>query len=266
MSICASACLPLRTCAAVLVLALSTGATARSAIVVGPGGDLQAAINGATGGDVITLTAGVTYTGNFLLPTHGGSGVVTIRTKPDDRLPAPGQRVSPQDAPRLARLQSGNSGPALQTAPGARGWRLELLEFGPKPGVVAHFRAAQFYDMLRGRMGSKDLREKYMALTRAEMEKAVAALKPQERYYADARIRLVDYLAGEGKGEQAEKLCREAIDQKTAQEIYLRRRLAMLTGAPASSSAAAMARVEPPAPNTGRDTAGWVERRSAGTD
>jgi len=134
MSICASACLPLRTCAAVLVLALSTGATARSAIVVGPGGDLQAAINGATGGDVITLTAGVTYTGNFLLPTHGGSGVVTIRTKPDDRLPAPGQRVSPQDAPRLARLQSGNSGPALQTAPGARGWRLELLEFGPNAG------------------------------------------------------------------------------------------------------------------------------------
>src|SRR5207237_3086959 len=99
---------------------------------------------------------------------------------------------------------------------------------GQDDNGLLHFRAAQFYDMLRGRMGSKDLREKYMALTRAEMEKAVAALKPQERFYADARIRLVDYLAGEGKSEQAEKLCREAIDQKTPQEIYLRRRLAML--------------------------------------
>jgi hypothetical protein len=77
------------------------------------------------------LTPGATYSGNFVLPVHGGSGVVTIRTRPDDQLPAPGQRMTPQDAPRLAKLRSGNSGPALRTAPGARGWRLELLEFGP---------------------------------------------------------------------------------------------------------------------------------------
>lgn len=127
----ASASVQLRLFAAVIVLALSAGAASRSAIVVGPGGDLQAAINGAVAGDVITLTPGATYTGNFVLPVHGGSGVVTIRTRSDDRLPGPGKRVRPEDAPRLAKLQSGNSGPALRTAPGARGWRLELLEFGP---------------------------------------------------------------------------------------------------------------------------------------
>lgn len=116
------------------MLMLSGGAAARGTISVGPGGDLQAAINGAAAGDVIILTPGATYTGNFVLPARSGSGVVTIRTRADDQLPRPGERVSPEDAPRLAKLQSGNSGPALRTAPGARGWRLELLEFGPNAG------------------------------------------------------------------------------------------------------------------------------------
>jgi hypothetical protein len=126
-----SASFRFRLLAALFPLALSTGASARSTITVAPGGDLQAAINGASGGDVINLTAGATYTGNFVLPVHGGNGVITIRTRPDDQLPRPGERVSPQDAPRLAKVQSDNAGPALRTAPGARGWRLELLEFGP---------------------------------------------------------------------------------------------------------------------------------------
>jgi hypothetical protein len=117
--------------ASAALLALTAGIAARTTVVVPPGGDLQAAINGASGGDVITLAPGATYTGNFVLPRHDGDGVVTIRTRADDRLPGPGQRVSPQDAPALAKLQSGNSGPALRTQTGARGWRLELLEFGP---------------------------------------------------------------------------------------------------------------------------------------
>jgi len=117
--------------ASVSLLALTSGIGARSTIAVPPGGNLQAAINSASGGDVITLAPGATYTGNFVLPRHGGDGVVTIRTRPDDQLPGPGARVGPEDAPRLAKLQSGNSGTTLRTAPGARGWRLELLEFGP---------------------------------------------------------------------------------------------------------------------------------------
>jgi hypothetical protein len=131
MSMSDAASFHLRLTGAVWLLALSAGATARGPIVVGPNDDLQAAINGAHPGDVITLTAGASYTGNFVLRAYGASGVVTIRTQPNNQLPKPGQRVSPEDAPRLAKLHSGNTGPALRTAPGARGWRLELLEFGP---------------------------------------------------------------------------------------------------------------------------------------
>lgn len=131
MSMPALLSLRLRLSTAIFMLAWSAGVVARGTIAVGPGDDLQAALNRASGGDVVDLTAGTTYTGNFVLPVHGGSGIVTIRTRPDDRLPRPGERVSPQDAPRLAKLQSGNSGPTLRTAPGARGWRLELLDFGP---------------------------------------------------------------------------------------------------------------------------------------
>ena len=75
-----SATFGVRLAAVLLLLALSAGASARSTISVAPGGDLQAAINGASGGDVINLTAGATYTGNFVLPVHGGNGAVTIRT------------------------------------------------------------------------------------------------------------------------------------------------------------------------------------------
>src|SRR4051812_31175553 len=104
MSMSDSARFHLRLTGAVWLLALSAGAATRGPIVVGPDDDLQAAINGANAGDVIALAAGATYTGNFVLRAHGGSAVVTIRTQPTDQLPKPGQRVTPEDAPRLAKL------------------------------------------------------------------------------------------------------------------------------------------------------------------
>ncbi len=127
-------CARLRLLSTVLAFALTAGAGARGQVTVGPDGDLQAAINSAAGGDVINLTPGATYRGNFVLPARSGGGVVTIRTRPGEELPRSGQRVRPQDSPKLAKLQSVNAGPALRTAPGARGWRIELLEFGPNSG------------------------------------------------------------------------------------------------------------------------------------
>src|SRR5215510_4762983 len=57
-------------------------------IAVPAGGDFQAAINQAQPGDVITLRAGATYTGNFTLPTKSGSGWIVIRSSaPDGELP-----------------------------------------------------------------------------------------------------------------------------------------------------------------------------------
>ena len=101
-------------------------------ITVRAGGDLQAALDQARPGDVIVLEAGATYTGNFILPAKDGSSnrAITIRSSTDDRrLPGPTSRISPDDAPLLAKLASGNSSPALRTAPRASHWRILAIEF-----------------------------------------------------------------------------------------------------------------------------------------
>ena len=57
-------------------------------ITVNAGGDLQAAINQALPGDIITLQAGATFTGNFSLPNKSGTAWVVIRSStPDSSLP-----------------------------------------------------------------------------------------------------------------------------------------------------------------------------------
>ncbi len=101
-------------------------------ITVRAGGDLQAALDQARPGDVVVLEAGATYTGNFILPAKDGSSnrAITIRSSTDDRrLPGPTSRISPDDAPLLAKLASGNSSPALRTAPRASHWRILAIEF-----------------------------------------------------------------------------------------------------------------------------------------
>ena len=101
-------------------------------LVVRPDGDLQAALDQARPGDVVVLEAGATYTGNFVLPAKDGSSTrpITIRSSTDDRrLPGPTERVSPDDAPLLAKLTSGNSSPVLRTAPRASHWRILAVEF-----------------------------------------------------------------------------------------------------------------------------------------
>jgi hypothetical protein len=94
------------------------------------GGDLQAAIDAAQPGDVILLQSGATYVGTFRLQNKPGNTYITIRTDAAPHLlPAPGERVTPQHAPVLAKLQAPNtSAAALVTAQGAHHWRIELLE------------------------------------------------------------------------------------------------------------------------------------------
>ena len=117
---------------ALSALALSALSSAAATHSVPAGGDLQAALNAARPGDVILLAAGATYTGNFKLPVTGGADAITVRTGGSSRrLPGPGVRIDPTHAPLLAKLQSGNTGPALATAAGAHHWRFELVEFLP---------------------------------------------------------------------------------------------------------------------------------------
>lgn len=98
-------------------------------IAVGAGGDLQAALNASQPGDVIALAPGATFQGNFSLPKKDGSGWIIVRTAaPDDKLPAPGKRVTPAFAAVMPKIVTPNEGPAIQTAPGAHHYRLLGLE------------------------------------------------------------------------------------------------------------------------------------------
>src|SRR5688572_14995411 len=112
-------------------------ATARQAgpiVRLAVGANLQAALDSAAPGDVIELPAGATFTGNFVLPQKTGTRYITLRTAPSDTLPNASERVGPEHAGTLARIQSFNGQPALRTAPGAHHWALTLLEFGPNQG------------------------------------------------------------------------------------------------------------------------------------
>lgn len=134
MRLYASSCfgrlLPCSAVAAFAALALAPGSLNAATITVGAGGNLQAAINAARPGDTIVLAAGATFIGNFTLPAPPGTpGFITIRTAADSRLPLPNRRLEPAlHAPLLAKIRSGNSLPAIQTALGAHHWRLQLLE------------------------------------------------------------------------------------------------------------------------------------------
>ena len=118
-------------------LAMLAAATADAATIAVPaGGDLQAALNTAQSGDVITLAPGATYVGNFVLPNKGPlSDYITIRSAaPDALLPPAGVRISPADAVNLPKIRSANNASALRTATAANHWKLLFLEFQANQG------------------------------------------------------------------------------------------------------------------------------------
>ncbi|HKQ75654.1 MAG TPA: IPT/TIG domain-containing protein [Blastocatellia bacterium] len=112
-----------------------TAPTGRT-IAVPEGGDFQAAIDQAQPGDVITLQAGATYTGNFTLPAKSGSDWIVIRTSaPDTSLPSSGGRITPGYRNVLPKIVSPNSGPALEALSGSHHFRLIGLEFAMATNV-----------------------------------------------------------------------------------------------------------------------------------
>lgn len=105
-------------------------------INLAPGADLNAAAKSAKAGDTIVLQAGATYRGGLVLPNRLGDGWVTIRTStPDNQLPKPGVRVTPAQAPLLARIQTENSEPAIQAAKGAHHFRFVGLDITMAPNT-----------------------------------------------------------------------------------------------------------------------------------
>jgi hypothetical protein len=98
-------------------------------ISVKSGDNLQAAIDAAQPGDVISLQAGATFTGNFTLPNKSGSGWITIETSAIGSLPASGTRVSPSNASAMPKIVTTNSTAALATEAGAHNYRIVGVEF-----------------------------------------------------------------------------------------------------------------------------------------
>jgi hypothetical protein len=115
----------------ILLTAFAVGEPIAQTVTVSAGADLQVALNQARPGATILLERGATYVGNFVLPAATGDDdrIITIRTAGDQGLPAPGTRMTVEAAAPLAKLRSPNGSAALATAPGARGWRIELVEF-----------------------------------------------------------------------------------------------------------------------------------------
>jgi hypothetical protein len=97
------------------------------------GREFRRALGLAQPGDSIVLDAGAVFSGPFSLPRKTGSGWITIRTSAGDRLPAPGTRVGPSDAPLMPRLESATES-VITTDPGAHHYRLVGLEIRPKEG------------------------------------------------------------------------------------------------------------------------------------
>ena len=89
-------------------------------IAVRAGDDLQAALDNARPGDTLTLEAGATFTGNFVLPNKTGSDWIVVRSSAaESALPETGTRVGPADARFMARIATPNVLPAIATDSGA---------------------------------------------------------------------------------------------------------------------------------------------------
>ena len=73
-------------------------------IAVPGDGDLQAALDAARPGDVVTLEPGGVYRGSFTLPKKSGSGWIVVRTRGDAATAPAGTRVDPGQARTLAQL------------------------------------------------------------------------------------------------------------------------------------------------------------------
>jgi hypothetical protein len=98
-------------------------------ITVAAGGDLQRSLDNAQPGDVVAIAAGAEFVGPFVLPKKEGTGWITIRSDaPDSVLPPEGNRITPAYSPRLPKLITRNSGPALRTEPGAHHYRIIAVE------------------------------------------------------------------------------------------------------------------------------------------
>jgi uncharacterized protein (TIGR03437 family) len=124
-----------------LITLAGISAVSAATIVVPAGGDLQAAINSAVCGDDISLQAGASFSGSFVLKYKGpctGSDAdyITIRTSNLAALPSAGTRITPSYASAMARLTTNSSAPVLEAEASAHHYKLIGLELTNSGGAV----------------------------------------------------------------------------------------------------------------------------------
>jgi hypothetical protein len=109
-------------------------------IVVAAGGDFQAALNNAQRGDEIVLTAGATYTGNFVLPAKSGNasnGWIIIRSEKLSQLPSMGTRVTSSDAVLMPKIVTSTVAPAIEIKGASHGWWIAGVEVSVSPSLTS---------------------------------------------------------------------------------------------------------------------------------
>ena len=107
-------------------------------IKVPPGGNVQAAIEQATGGDIVELQAGAVYFGEIKLPNKPLTDFVTIQSSAVINL-APDKRVTPEQASSMAKILSRAGGrPAVSAANGAHHYRFIGIEFAASTADFNH--------------------------------------------------------------------------------------------------------------------------------
>jgi hypothetical protein len=105
-------------------------------LTVAAGGNLQTALDEAELGDTIVVEAGATFTGRFTLPNKTtGSGWIYVVSSKLTSLPAPGQRVGPNDAVNMPKILSKAYDNALVTVANSNHFRFVGIEFTPVAGA-----------------------------------------------------------------------------------------------------------------------------------
>jgi len=97
------------------------------------GGDFQAALEAARPGDDIVLEAGAVFTGPFTLPPKDGNAWIVVRSS-SGRLPAPGVRVGPADAPLMPKLEA-RWGAVVSAEATSHHYRFVGIEVRPTAGA-----------------------------------------------------------------------------------------------------------------------------------
>ncbi len=107
---------------------VETSGTGR-VIKVPPGGNIQAALELAKGGDIVELQAGAVYAGTITLPNKPHTDFVTIQSSGVGSLPAD-KRVTPAQRSSMATITAGILGrPAISAVKGAHHYRFIGIEF-----------------------------------------------------------------------------------------------------------------------------------------